>query len=223
MATKRASRGDEYKNTQLPHKTLQKGDNRLGADCYLTNQVHHWTKKMRFSKTAGILGLTLGVCYGIKKLTKSSSWHGIAIKAGAMLGAVGLTMPAYAIQEAQVGDFARTLNSAANSQNIGQVAELIDEGAVISITRQGKTSTLDKNAYLQLLQKNWAGAKNYHYQLQLGDVVISGNQAKVHVSTTETWLKDGQKITLVTSAKATLVHNGKGVVLLRSVAQIHIQ
>lgn len=177
---------------------------------------------MKFLNVASVLAVSASLCYGIKKLSKSGAWHGFATKVGVMVGA-GLVMPAYAMSEPLVQSFAKALGDAANSQNIGRVSALLDDEVVIAMTRQNKTSTLDKNAYLQLLQKSWAGAKNYRYHIHLGDVVISGNQAKVQVITTEIWSKDDKQITLTTTSRATLVHTDKGVVLLRAVSQITIE
>lgn len=181
-------------------------------------------QRMKLLKTASILGVTASIYYGIKKMAKTSAWHGFASKATMIAGATGLVvMPTYAMSESLVQSFANTLSDAANSQNIGQVSQLIDDEAVISMTRQGKTSTLDKNAYLQLLQKSWAGAKDYRYHIHLGDVIVTGNQAKAQVNTTETWIKDNKRTTLNTNSRATLVQTDKGVVLLRAVSQITIE
>lgn len=179
---------------------------------------------MKFLKTVSILGVSASLYYGIRKLTKTE-WRGVAAKAGMVAGMIGLSvLPAYAMNEASVRAFGSAISTAANSQNIGQVAQLIDDEAVISLSRQGKApATLDKDAYLQLLQKSWAGAKNYHYQIELGDVVITGNQAKVQVKTVETWQKDGKSIKLITNSRATLTQTNKDVVLLRAVSQITIE
>lgn len=130
---------------------------------------------------------------------------------------------AYAINETQTQNFARLMSVSANQQNIGQIAGLIDDNAVISLTRQNKTTTLDKNAYLQLLQKGWAESKGYHYHIQVNDVVISGDQAKAQVIITETWTnKDGKKVTLKSNSRATLVQSGNNAILLRMVSQVSV-
>ncbi len=133
-----------------------------------------------------------------------------------------LASPAYAISEASVMNFANAMNRAANSQNIGQISRLIDDNAVISLTKQNKTMTLDKNGYLQLLQKSWANSTNYQYQIHISDIVISGGQARAQVSTTESWIKDGKKVTLNSNARTTLGDAGNDAVLLRSVMQITV-
>jgi hypothetical protein len=135
---------------------------------------------------------------------------------------VFLASPAYAISEASVMSFAGAMSAAANNQNIGQISRLIDDNAVISLTRQNKTTTLDKNGYLQLLQKSWANSTNYQYQMNVSNIVITGHQAIAQVNTTESWVKDGKKITLVSSSRTTLGDVSNNTVMLRSVSQITI-
>ncbi|MDO4451002.1 MAG: hypothetical protein Q4B79_08605 [Moraxella sp.] len=140
-----------------------------------------------------------------------------------MLGtSVAMVTPAYAISETSVQSFASSMNVAANSQNIGQVSRLIDDNAVISLTRKGNTATLDKNSYLQLLQKSWAGTSDYHYHISVNDVIITGNQARATIITTESWVKAGRKTTLVTHSKATLSEVDGKVLLLRAVSQVTV-
>lgn len=135
-----------------------------------------------------------------------------------------LSVSAHAMSESSVQAFASAMNEAANAKNVGQVSQLIDDNAVISITRQGKsTATLDKNSYLQLLQKSWAGSQDYRYQIHISDIVISGNQARANVKTTETWLKDGKRTTFVTDSKATIGENNAKAVLLRFVSQVTVE
>ncbi len=136
---------------------------------------------------------------------------------------IAVMTPAYAMNESAVQNFANSMNTAANSQNIGMVSRLIDDNAVISLTRKGKTTSLDKNAYLQLLQKSWAGASDYRYNINITDVVITGNQARATVVTTESWVKSGHRTTFITQSKATLSQIGGNAVLLRAVSQVTIE
>ena len=177
------------------------------------------------SKVGAVAGMAAGVWYGVKMLSKNGLQGGFgATKLGAVAAVFGLaSMPAVAMSETLVHNFASTLSAAANGQNIGRVSQLIDDEAVISLTRQGNTTTLDKNGYLQLLQKSWAGAKEYRYQINISDVVISGNQAKAQVHTIETWIKDGKKTTFITHSRATLVQSGANAVLLRAVSQVTVE
>lgn len=177
---------------------------------------------MKKSTTLVATALTLaGVYYGTKKWLKNPKvTHSLAT-----LGLTGVvaSTPAYAMSESTVMQFASAMKTSANAQNIGQLSRLIDDNAVISITRQGKTTTLDKNAYLQLLQKSWAGSKNYRYDITISDVVVSGNQAKAQVKTTESWIKNDKKTTLTTVSRTTLQQSGANAVLLRSVSQLTVE
>lgn len=166
------------------------------------------------------VGTTLAGVYGSKKWLKKPVFGQVL---GTLAMAVVATAPAYAITPETAQSYAVAMKASANAQNIGQIAKLIDDGAVISITRQGKTSTLDKDAYLQLLQKSWAGATNYRYDITMSDVVIVDNQARAVVNTVESWEKDGKKISLNTSSKATLVQLGDNAILLRAVSQIAVE
>lgn len=136
-----------------------------------------------------------------------------------------ISTPAYAqMNESLVMAYAQSMQAAANAQNISQIARLVSDEAVIALTRQGKgSSTLDKSTYLDLLQKSWTQAQNYHYQMTVSDVVITGDQARAVVITTETWTKDGQPHKLTTTARATLGSNGRNAILLRSVAQVAVE
>lgn len=162
----------------------------------------------------------LAVVYGSKKWLKKPVFS----KALGVLGvAVVATAPAYAISEQSMQAYAVAMKASANAQNIGQIGKLIDDGAVIAISRHGKTSTLDKNAYLQLLQKAWAGSTNYHYDIKISDIVVAGDQVRAVVDTVESWEKDGKKTTVNTTSKATLVQAGSDMILLRAVSQIAIE
>lgn len=166
------------------------------------------------------VGLTLAGVYSSKKWLKKPSFA----KAFGVLGVVAMTATsAHAITQDSVQSYATAMKTSANAQNIGQITRLIDDNAVISITRHGKTSTLDKNAYLQLLQKSWAGTTNYRYDITISDVVVADGQARATVSTTESWEKDKQKTTINTVSKATLIKSGSDVILLRAVSQISVE
>ena len=127
------------------------------------------------------------------------------------------------MSESAVQRFASHLNSAANAQNIGMVSRVIDDNAVISLTRKGSTITLDKNGYLQLLQKSWAGASDYRYDIHITDIVITGNQARANVITTESWMKDGRRITFKARSRATLSYVGGNAMLLRAVSHVTVE
>lgn len=127
------------------------------------------------------------------------------------------------MNEQLVNTYTNAVQSAANAQNISQLARLISDDVVISLNRQGKGSaTLDKSAYLDLLQKSWTQTSNYRYTTHADNIVITGDTARVSFVSKETWTKDGQSFTLTTTSKSTLGLVGTTPVLLRSVAQVSV-
>lgn len=127
------------------------------------------------------------------------------------------------ISDAQVQQFARSMTVAANAKNVSQVANLIDNSALISISRKGQTSTLDKSAYLNLLQNNWLKASNYHYHININNILITGSQAKADVTTIETLTDKGKNITIVTQSRVTFHESKSGVILGRAISQLTIR
>ncbi|OOS07762.1 protein of unknown function [Moraxella cuniculi DSM 21768] len=170
---------------------------------------------------ASVLTGTLGL---VGKLAGKPISKGLSL--GLFVGALGvqslITTNAYAISESDINRYASAISSAANAQNIAQVSRLIADDAIISLSRNGKTSSLDKEGYLQLLQKSWAKSTGYQYRIDISDIVTTGNQARAQVVTTETWTQDGKPITVKTVSRATLSQTGNNTVLLRSVAQVTI-
>lgn len=166
--------------------------------------------------------LTLGAIGVGAYLYKKGNWHGILKPTLLALPLVASVIPAHAqMSQALVMNYANTMQSAANSRNISQIARLISDDAVISLTRQGKGSTtLDKAGYLDLLQKGWTQADNYQYTISVDNIVITGDTARASVITKETWTKDGQTRTLLTTSKATLGVGGNNALLLRAVSQV---
>lgn len=155
--------------------------------------------------------------YNSKVLTKFVA--PIAVSAVASLG----TMSAHAaLSEAAVQNYATAMKQAANSQNINQVSSLVSDDALISLSRRGKTTSLDKSAYLKLLQDSWSKSNNYKYDITISNIVISGDQAKANVRTTESWSNNGSQTTLTTDSRATLKAGANNAVLLRAVAQVTI-
>lgn len=145
----------------------------------------------------------------------------------ASLLAISLTHNALAapINDSAIQSYAASMKKAANAQNINQVANLVSDDALISLSRNGKTTSLDKSAYLRLLQNSWQNASDYKYDIKISNIVTTGDQAKADVTTVETWTKDGQKTTFTTQSRATLTPNNTGkdnAILLRAVSQITI-
>lgn len=136
---------------------------------------------------------------------------------------VAATSAQAAISEAAVQSYAAQMKQAANSKNVNKVSSLVADEALISLSRRGKTTSLDKAAYLKLLQDSWAKSSNYTYDISIANVVISGEQAKADVKTVETWVKDGQQRTMSTTSRATLKSDNNNAVLLRAVSQVTIE
>lgn len=143
----------------------------------------------------------------------------------AMVAAVSFaaTSAQAAINEAAVQNYATQMKQAANSKNVSKVSNLVADEALISLSRRGRTTSLDKAAYLKLLQDSWSKSSNYGYDISISNVVITGEQAKADVKTVETWVKDGQQRTMSTTSRATLKSDNNNAVLLRAVSQVTIE
>lgn len=178
--------------------------------------------KPLFNKSIKI-GALAATISAIGKLSGKSLAQSMSLGLITALGAsVFISAPAHALSESSVQSYASAMTQAANSQNIGQISQLIADEAIISVTRAGKTANLDKHGYLQLLQKNWAKSKNYRYDIRISDVLVTGNQARAQFIATETWTEDGKSVKIVTTSRATLSQSGANAVLLRSVSQVSI-
>ena len=144
-------------------------------------------------------------------LMKSASVTAIVAAASTMT----ISAQAATMTEALVQNYATAMKSAANSQSLNQVA-------LISMSRKGKSTSLDKDAYLKLLQNSWSNTSNYRYDINVDNIVITGEQAKANVTTNESWVKDGQKVSFVTTSRVTLTLSTGNAVLLRAVSQVAI-
>jgi hypothetical protein len=173
-----------------------------------------WMGRMskRFSKTA------VGVGIGLAALLPIAG----GVMVATTLATVSIKAQA-AVTDADLKQFAKSMNSAANSKNIGQVARLISDDALISVSRKGKTSTLDKTSYLSLLQNNWSKASQYRYDIAVTNVVMMGNQAKADVVTTEVLTENGVSMRLVTTSRTTFTETANGLVLSRAICQLTIE
>ncbi|ELA08395.1 hypothetical protein MOMA_07536 [Moraxella macacae 0408225] len=127
------------------------------------------------------------------------------------------------ISENDIKQFAQKMHQSANSKNIAQVSRLIGDDALISISRRGVTSTLDKSSYLNLLQTNWAKATDYRYTIHINNVISTGDQAKADIVTTEVISENGKTLNMTTTSRATFSQTTKGVVLSRAISQLTIQ
>lgn len=126
------------------------------------------------------------------------------------------------LSEAKIKQFANQMTMSANAKNVQQIANLIDDKALISLSRKGQTGTLDKSAYLNLLQNNWSKSTNYRYHIEINNILITGSQAKADITTTETLTEQGKTITIITNSRATFHDSPTGVVLGRAISQLTI-
>lgn len=133
-----------------------------------------------------------------------------------------ISAQAATMTEDLVKNYASAMKSAANNKSISQVAALVSDDALISLSRKGKSTSLDKNAYLKLLQNSWNETSNYRYDINIDNIVTTGSQAKANVNTVESWVKDGEKVSYVTTSRVTLTLSTGNAVLLRAVSQITI-
>ena len=140
----------------------------------------------------------------------------------AVVSTVSISAQAATMTEALVQNYASAMKSSANSRNVSQVARLVSDDALISLSRKGKSTSLDKDAYLKLLQNSWNDTSNYRYDISVDNIVITGEQAKANVTTNESWVKDGQTVSFVTTSRVTLALSTGNAVLLRAVSQITI-
>lgn len=140
----------------------------------------------------------------------------------AVASTVSISAQAATMTDALVQNYASAMKSSANSQNVNQVARLVSDDALISLSRKGKSTSLDKDAYLKLLQKSWNDTSNYRYDISVDNIVITGETAKANVTTNESWVKDGQQVSFVTTSRVTLTVSTGNAVLLRAVSQVSI-
>ncbi len=140
----------------------------------------------------------------------------------AIAGTATISAQAATMTEGLVQNYASAMKSAANNKSIGQVAALVSDDALISLSRKGKSTSLDKDAYLKLLQDSWNEASNYRYDISINNIVITGSQAKANVKTVESWVKDGKNASFVTTSRVTLTLSTGNAVLLRAVSQVTI-
>lgn len=140
----------------------------------------------------------------------------------AVVGTVAINAQAATMSEGLVQNYAAAMKSAANNKSINQVATLVSDDALISLSRKGKSTSLDKNAYLKLLQDSWNQTSNYRYDISVDNIVTTGSQAKANVKTVESWVKDGKNVSFVTTSRVTLTLSTGNAVLLRAVSQVTI-
>ena len=151
-------------------------------------------------------------------LLKGASVTAIA----AVASTITISAQAATMTDALVQNYAAAMKTSANNQSINQVARLVSDDALISLSRKGKSTSLDKDAYLKLLQNSWNDTSNYNYDIDVDNIVITGDQARANVTTKESWMKEGQQVSFVTTSRVTLTVSTGNAVLLRAVSQVVI-
>lgn len=151
-------------------------------------------------------------------LVKSASLTAVV----ALASTVSINAQAATMTEDLVQSYAAAMKSSANNQSINQVSRLVSDDALISLSRKGKSTSLDKEAYLKLLQNSWNDTSGYRYDIAIDNIVITGAQAKANVTTNESLVKDGRQISFVTTSRVTLTLSTGNAVLLRAVSQVAI-
>lgn len=151
-------------------------------------------------------------------LIKSSAIVAVA----AVVSTISISAQAATMTEALVQDYASAMKTSANNKNINQVSRLVADDALISLSRKGKTTSLDKDGYLKLLQNSWNQTSNYRYDITIDNIVTTGEQARANVTTTESWVKDGKNVSFVTKSRVTLTLSTGNALLLRAVSQVTI-
>lgn len=140
------------------------------------------------------------------------------------LGSLAISNLANAeITERDVDNYGTAMMAAANAKSISRVASLVADDALISISRNGKTTTLNKSNYLNLLQNNWSKATKYGYNIQLDNVVMSGKNTKADAITTEVIVENNVTTRLVTTSRITLTERADSVLLSRAISQLIIE
>lgn len=159
----------------------------------------------------------------VNRMNKIVSFATVLLTATLLLNSLGMRSVQANVSNAQVTSYAAAMKSAANTNNINSIAQLIADDAVISISRNNKSWTVGKSDYLKLLEENWQSASNYSYSMDIKNVVLTGSNAKADIHTVEKMVKNGQKVTLITESRATLTEGKSGALLLRSVSQITLK
>lgn len=127
------------------------------------------------------------------------------------------------ITENDIQNYAVKMTAAANAKSVSQVSRMVSDDALISVTRKGRVSTLNKASYLNLLQLNWSKTTVYSYQMRVNNVVATGNQAKANIQTIEVLNEGGVMTRLVTDSRATFTKSESGLVLSRAISQLTIE
>ncbi len=123
------------------------------------------------------------------------------------------------IQPADINKYASVMKQSANNKDLNKIADMIADDVIIKITRNGKSATLNKAEYLKRLQKNWQAGDNYSYNIQVSNIIASGDHIKANIITQEVIGNN----TYVTNSRATLSESNNKAVLLKAVSQVTVK
>ncbi len=123
------------------------------------------------------------------------------------------------IQPADINKYASAMKQSANNKDLNKIADMIADDVIIKITRNGKSATLNKAEYLKRLQKNWQAGDNYSYNIQVSNIIASGDHIKANIITQEVIGNN----TYVTNSRATLSESNNKAVLLKAVSQVTVK
>ena len=96
------------------------------------------------------------------------------VTVAAAISAVAVQAQAANMTDSLVESYAAAMKAAANSQDINRVANLVSDDALISLSRRGKTTSLNKEGYLNLLQSSWNQTSNYQYDIKIKNTSFWG-------------------------------------------------
>lgn len=150
----------------------------------------------------------------------STKW---LVSLGVMVGLSISNIANAEITQREIDNFGTAMMAAANAKSMSRVSSLIADDALISVSRKGKTSTLNKSNYLNLLQNNWSKATQYGYDIQINNVVVTGNHAKADAITTEVIVENNVTTRLVTTSRITFTESADTVLLSRAISQLVIE
>ena len=155
-------------------------------------------------------------------LSRALKYALIGSIAGVGIGLMTSTAQAVSPTQNDVYQYAAAMEQAVNSKNISGVSRLIDDDAIIVINRNGQAN-LNKDAYLKLLQKSWQSSGNYRYDIDVQDVIIAGDEAKVTIKSVEHFEKGGKPVVHTTISRTTLSLVNHQAMLLKAVSQVTIE
>lgn len=132
------------------------------------------------------------------------------IKAGLL--ALGIVAAAVAnageLSQKSVKALLDSVDAAANSQNVEQIASSMSDNVeiVINVTMQGQTQVMQitKPQYIEMLKQGWAEYSDYKYTRSSTKIDIKGDKAIATATVKESMTVQGQKVSSVTREEATI-------------------